>query len=113
MTRLHLRYDAKTFPEDLEFQTTGDRTNYQGRYVLRHPWRGDYTECPAARDYANQLVKRWDQEAIELAKLTGRDVNEIRAKMASLGYSASAIKGVDLETPKPKKTWWQRLWGKG
>ena len=55
----------------------------------------------------------WDQEAIELAKLTGRDVNEIRAKMASLGYSASAIKGVDLETPKPKKTWWQRLWGKG
>lgn len=113
VTRLHLRYDAKTFPEDLEFQTTGDRTNYQGRYVLRHPWRGDYTECKAAGDYANQLIKRWDREATELAKLTGRDVEDIRAKMASLGYSADAIKGVDLETPKPKKTWWQRLWGNG
>ena len=113
VTRLHLRYDAKTFPEDLEFQTTGDRSNYQGRYVLRHPWRGDYTECKAAGDYANTLVKRWDQEAVELAKLTGRDVNEIRAKMASLGYSADAIKGVDIDKPKPKKTWWQRLWGDG
>lgn len=113
VTRLHLRYDAKTFPEDLEFQTTGDRTNYQGRYVLRHPWRGDYTECKAAGEYANTLVKRWDNEAVELAKLTGRDVNDIRAKMASLGYSASAIKGVDLEAPKPKKSWWQRLWGRG
>ncbi|HPF21828.1 MAG TPA: DUF2330 domain-containing protein [Hyphomonas sp.] len=113
VTRLHLRYDAKTFPEDLEFQATGDRSNYQGRYVLRHPWRGDYTECKAAGEYANSLVKRWDTEAIELAKLTGWDVNEIRAKMASLGYSASAIKGVDLDTPKPKKTWWQRLWGDG
>lgn len=112
VTRLHLRYDAQTFPEDLEFQTTGDRSNYQGRYVLRHPWRGDYSECKAAGNYANTLVKRWDQEAIELARLTGRDVNEIRAKMASLGYSASAIKGVDLEQEKPKKTWWQRLWGK-
>ena len=35
------------------------------------------------------------------------------ALLILLGYSASAIKGVDLETPKPKKTWWQRLWGKG
>ena len=113
VTRLHLRYDAKTFPEDLEFQTTGDRSNYQGRYVLRHPWRGDYTECKAAGYYANSLVQRWDQEAIELAKLTGRDVNDIRAKMASLGFSASAIQGVELEAPKAKKTWWQRLWGRG
>ena len=113
VTRLHLRYDAKTFPEDLEFQTTGDRSNYQGRYVLRHPWRGDYTECKAAGEYANSLVTRWDQEAVTLAGLTGRDVDAIRAKMASLGYSANAIKGVDLDEPKPKKTWWQRLWGNG
>ncbi|MEZ5947000.1 MAG: DUF2330 domain-containing protein [Hyphomonas sp.] len=113
VTRLHLRYDAKTFPEDLEFQTTGDRTNYQGRYVLRHAWRGDYTECKAAGDYANTLVKRWDDEAVALAKLTGRDVNEIRTKMASLGYSAAAIKGIEIDTPKPKRSWWQKLWGKG
>ena len=38
VTRLHVRYDAEHFPEDLVFQETGDRTNFQGRYVMRHPW---------------------------------------------------------------------------
>ncbi len=113
VTRLHLRYDAKTFPEDLEFQVTGDRDNYQGRYVLRHPWRGNYQECKAAADYANTLVKRWDNEAIELAKLTGRNVNDIRARMAALGYSAASLKGVEIDEPAPKKSWWQKLWGNG
>ena len=47
VTRLHLRYTADTFPEDLMFQETGDRSNFQGRYVLRHPWKGKAT-CPAA-----------------------------------------------------------------
>src|SRR5262245_52427367 len=38
VTRLHVRYDGKTFPEDLALMETGDRGNFQGRYVLRHPW---------------------------------------------------------------------------
>ncbi len=113
VTRLHVRYDAKTFPEDLKFQITGDRENYQGRYVLRHPWRGDYKQCKAAGEYANTLVSRWDEEAKNLARLTGRDINDIRDKMADAGYSAAAITGVEIEEPKPKKSWWQRLWGKG
>ena len=107
VTRLHLRYDAETFPEDLKFQVTGDRQNYQGRYVLRHPWRGDYGSCEAAGEYANGLVERWDEEAKTLAKLTGWDINDIRDRMAADGYSASAI---NVE-PKPKKPWWSRLWG--
>jgi len=111
VTRLHLRYDAKTFPEDLKFQTTGDRENYQGRYVLRHPWRGDYTKCEAAGDYANTLVGRWDEEAKTLARITGRDINDIRDKMKAEGYSASAI-NVSVEPPAPKVPWWQRLWGR-
>ena len=113
VTRLHLRYDAKTFPEDLTFEITGDRENYQGRYVLRHPWRGDYTSCSAASEYASSLVERWDAEAVALAKLTGWDVNDIRDKMADGGYSAAAVKGVDLEKPVEKKSWWSRLWGNG
>ena len=40
VTRLHVRYDAAHFPEDLIFQETGDRQNFQSRYVLRHPWKG-------------------------------------------------------------------------
>lgn len=107
VTRLHLRYDAKTFPEDLAFQITGDRENYQGRYVLRHAWRGDYEQCEAAGDYANQLVSRWDEEARTLASLTGRDVDDIRKRMKQEGMSASAL---GLEN-RPVRKWWQNLWG--
>ncbi|MEE2879360.1 MAG: DUF2330 domain-containing protein [Pseudomonadota bacterium] len=111
VTRLHVRYDADTFPEDLTFQVTGDRENYQGRYVLRHPWRGDFNQCEEARDYANRLVDRWEGEASNLAKLTGWDEDEIKEKMAAGGYSEASI-NIDLE-PQGKKPWWQRLWGNG
>ena len=110
VTRLHLRYDATTFPEDLEFQITGDRTNYQGRYVLRHPWRGDYNECKAAGEYANDLVERWSDEAETLARLTGRNIDDIRAKMASLGYSDAILEQVDYKAPK--ESWWNKLWNR-
>src|SRR5215813_13258266 len=40
ISRLHVRYDNAHFPEDLVFQETGDRANFQGRYVLRHAWTG-------------------------------------------------------------------------
>ncbi|MEO0982831.1 MAG: DUF2330 domain-containing protein [Pseudomonadota bacterium] len=108
VTRLHLRYDAETFPEDLQFQVTGDRTNFQGRYVLRHAWRGDFDQCEAARDYANTLVERWDGEARNLSRLTGQDVDEIKAKMAEAGFSAEAL-GVE----PVRRPWWRRLWGRG
>ena len=111
VTRLHLRYDAESFPEDLKFQATGDRTNYQGRYVLRHAWRGDFEQCEAARTYANGLVDRWDEEAQTLARLTGRDVNDIRARMAEEGLSATSL-GLKNVEPGVQQNWWQRLWGR-
>ena len=40
VTRLHVRYDAEHFPDDLRFQETADRSNFQGRYVLHLPWNG-------------------------------------------------------------------------
>ena len=110
VTRLHVRYDGKSFPEDLNFQVTGDRENYQGRYVLRHPWRGDYGQCEEAGIYAENLVSRWDEEASSLAKLTGWELDEIKQKMADGGFSASAV---GVSEPKPKRKWWQRLWGNG
>ena len=111
VTRLHVRYDGETFPEDLAFQVTGDRENYQGRYVLRHPWRGDFGQCEEARDYADELVDRWDREAENLARLTGWDEDEIRDRMAAGGYSEASI-NIDMEDTD-KKPWWQRLWGNG
>ena len=60
VTRLHVRYDAAHFPEDLVFQETGDRTNFQGRYVLRHPWTGTET-CGEADAYRRDLPERFER----------------------------------------------------
>ena len=101
MTRLHLRYDAAHFPEDLVFQETADRENFQGRYVMRHPWTGS-DSCPAANEYHKQLRQRHEQEAENLATLTGWTVDEIRRRM-SLGASTPDGK-------KDDKKWYEGLW---
>jgi hypothetical protein len=102
VTRLHVSYDAQHFPEDLFFKETGDRTNFQGRYVMNHPFRGEAT-CDAAKQYRAELPKRFEQEAQNLARLTGWDIDDIRGKMKEGGQT--------FEPPK-KEPWWRRIWGK-
>ena len=63
LTRLHVRYTPQTFPEDLVFQETQDRTNFQARYVLRHPWAGDVDACPEAKLYFEGVRRRQEHEA--------------------------------------------------
>src|ERR671918_541879 len=70
VTRMHVRYDAQHFPEDLVLQETADRNNFQARYVLRHPWTGD-RECPATEAYRREVLRRQENEARQLANLTG------------------------------------------
>ncbi|HEY2986686.1 MAG TPA: DUF2330 domain-containing protein [Candidatus Binatia bacterium] len=98
VTRLHLRYDAKHFPEDLVFQETSDRGNFQGRYVLRHAWDGG-EDCAAAKEYRQSLPKRHEQEAQTLAGLTGWDVGKIRRQMRLPDGQGAQ-----------EKRWWQRIW---
>jgi hypothetical protein len=81
VTRLHARYDAQHFPEDLKFKITGDTTNFQGRYILRHPWKGK-ASCQAGEQYLKQLVKRQETEAQTLSSLTGWDLSQIHTRMA-------------------------------
>jgi hypothetical protein len=100
LSRLHLRYDAAHFPEDLVFQETADRTNFQGRYVLRHPWTGGGS-CPAAAEYRRDLRGRQEKDAQMLASLTGWDIGRIRAKM-SLKTAAPP--------PDGGEPWWKRIW---
>jgi hypothetical protein len=100
VTRLHARYDAVSFPEDLVFQETGDRSNFQGRYILRHPWSGRAT-CPAAREYERQVRLRQEVEARTLARLTGWRLEDIRRRLTPLP-------GAEPQ-PEPR-SWWQRLW---
>ncbi len=84
VTRLHVRYDAKTFPEDLVLLETKDRTNFQGRYILRHPWTKE-ASCSAGNQYREALPARFRQEAENLANLTGWPQQEIEAKMEATG----------------------------
>jgi hypothetical protein len=98
VTRLHVRYDKNHFPEDLVFQETGDRQNFQGRYVIRHPYRGE-TSCDASA-YYTEVRKRQDREAETLASLTGWDIEDIRKK----------IDYIDGAAPEPDEPWWKRIW---
>jgi hypothetical protein len=66
-----VRYSAATFPEDLIFQQTADRENFQARYILRRPWAGSPAARRAAADYFTDLRKRRATEAAILAYLTG------------------------------------------
>ena len=84
VTRLHVRYDSAHFPDDLVFQETGDRQNFQARFVLHHPWKGG-TSCPAADQYFEMLRTRQEKEARNLAELTGWKMDEIRNKMQLVG----------------------------
>jgi hypothetical protein len=98
VTRLHVRYDNAHFPEDLVFQETADRENFQARYVLRHPWSGP-AACPAGERYRLQLLERQQREAETLASLTGWSMVDIKNKMA-------LPPAPDAEPVR----WWQRLW---
>jgi hypothetical protein len=96
LTRLHIRYARPTFPEDLQFQATGNQQFFQGRYVINRPYRGAM-QCDAAQSYQQQTQKRQEQEAQNLARLTGWNMEQIRQKIDF------------LEVQQPD-AWWRRLW---
>ncbi len=101
LTRLHVRYDAEHFPEDLVFHETSDQSNFQARYILRHPWKGT-DDCPAAEEYRKRLRERYEREAQTLAHLTGWNINDIRHQMGMNGEPG---------VPKPReRSWWERIW---
>jgi hypothetical protein len=90
VTRLHVRYDAKSFPEDLNFIETSDRENFQGRYILRHPSTST-TACAAAKAYSASLPQRFKTETDNLADLTGWSRDEIAARIAAAGKDISRV----------------------
>jgi hypothetical protein len=101
LTRLHVRYDAASFPEDLAFQETADRDNFQGRYVLQHPWKGEI-KCEAAERYREALRIRAERQAANLAALTGWPIDDIRKKIGAPGSG---------EGKADTRKWWQKLYG--
>jgi hypothetical protein len=83
ITRLHVRYARAQFAEDLVFQETSNRDNFQGRYVMNHPYRGTLT-CSAAQAYVKKVADRQQLEAQNLAKLTGWNVADIKKRIQPL-----------------------------
>ncbi len=95
LTRLHLAYTRESLPEDLVFQETSDRQNFQARYVLRHPWTGAADACAAAPAYFQAVAEREQREVETLASLTGRDLAAVRARVPQRAAPAR---------------WWETLW---
>jgi hypothetical protein len=103
LTRMHVRYDGEHFPEDLVFQVTNDRQNFQARYVLRHAYKGPI-QCEEGKQYFAELDKRHQREAEALAELTGWDLGTITKKM---GDDAP---GKKAGSKKEQEPWYKRLW---
>jgi len=96
VTRLHLRYNKKTFPQDLMFYQTKDTKNFQGRYILRHPFKGE-AKCDKGKEYKKNLPARFEKEAQTLAHITDWKLKDIRKKMKLAGKTS-------------KGNWWKKLW---
>jgi len=89
LTRLHVRYSADHFPEDLAFAETSDRSAFQIVYKLKHPWFGE-SRCPAGDTYLRSLRPRFQAEAANLVKLTGWDPESVYDKMQVHGQPFAA-----------------------
>lgn len=74
-TRLHVRYNRKSFPQDLVFQVTPNTDNYQARYVITHPATGDFN-CEAGKKYLKELKQRRAAELEMLTYLTGKGYSD-------------------------------------
>ena len=74
-TRLHVRYNRNSFPQDLQFQLTPNKENFQARYIITHPATGDFN-CEAGKKYLKELKKRRQGELEMLATLTGKGYDD-------------------------------------
>ncbi len=74
-TRLHVRYNRNSFPQDLVFQVTPNTENFQARYIIRHPATGDFS-CEAGKKYLKDLKERRRDEIEMLSYLTGKGYSD-------------------------------------
>jgi len=71
-TRMHVTYDRTTFPQDLMFQETPNKQQYQARYVITHPAASTFS-CDKANAYLADLQKRRQKELNNMVSLAGWD----------------------------------------
>jgi hypothetical protein len=81
----------------------GDRTNFQGRYVLRHAWTGPMA-CAEGDTYRRALAARQVREAESLASLTGWSFADIRRRQGAGPVAPPPAPAADAAP------WWRKLW---
>jgi hypothetical protein len=106
-TRLHVRYNRRQYAQDLIFQETPNRENYQARYIITHPATGDMN-CEAGKKYMKDLKERRKKEMEMLASLTGKDYDDwdvvMDTKEEDIAADASyATLEKEVKTEAPKK----------
>tara|TARA_B100000676_G_C18062817_1_gene838926 strand:+ start:873 stop:2351 length:1479 start_codon:yes stop_codon:yes gene_type:complete len=69
-TRLHIRYNRKTYPQDLAFIETKNKENFQCRYVLRNPAKIKDESCDKVLPYYQKVLDRRNIELDNLEDIT-------------------------------------------
>lgn len=95
-TRLHVTYDRKNFPQDLQFQETPNKENFQARYIITHPAYGEFT-CAEGKKYLQDVHQRRTRELQQLAMLTGWETSPYNAYISNFNFSPEG-------TPAYRKT---------
>ncbi|MEE3717973.1 DUF2330 domain-containing protein [Tumidithrix elongata RA019] len=108
ISRIHVRYTRDKFPEDLMFKETTNREQFQGRYVMNHPFTGD-TKCEAGLQYKKSLPKRFEGEAQTLSKLTGWQISDIRKKMNLVEVFTPTSTNSSKTLWSSFEDWWQDI----
>jgi hypothetical protein len=112
-TRLHVRYNRKQFAQDLVFQETPNRENYQARYIITHPATGDLN-CEAGKKYLKELKERRKKEMEMLATLTGKGYNDWDVVMDTkedevIANASYAAVSKEVKEAAPKKKMGQEI----
>jgi hypothetical protein len=102
LTRLHVRYTPRTFPEDLMFVQTADRQNWQTRYVVQNPYEGSIQQCrekAAAYNCEDSCQStgggRW-QDFTERQNYVGSCIQSCKASNSSAIEQARRYYEIDL-----------------
>jgi hypothetical protein len=64
-------------------------------------------KCDGARDYVRQVKERREKEVETVARLTGWDPSDVRAKMTPLPPSFGDTGG---GAKSPDSEWWKQIW---
>lgn len=104
-TRMHVRYRTETFPQDLMFQVTPEKTPFQGRYVV-HRVPDSYFECKEGQVYLQKLIDHRKAELKKLETLTGWNAEDFQGYEYAYASFMENAPWLQRDTKKEKRNEW-------